>query len=235
MEKVIKWGGVFFLMNGLTFVAVGGGIYYYDRQFEARALHAEGVVTDLIRNRNLDNKHNSYTAIVRFTDANGEQQEMADRVWSNPPRFGKGDQVDVLYDPQSPRHAIINDAWGRYFIPAMFSGLGLLCAVLGGVFLIVLIAKSRKNAWLRRFGKPIEAEFLQVIQDQKLNVNGVFPFRVVAQGPDPKTGQLRRYRSGPIWVDPTEQLKGRKLRVLVDPAKPKRHLIDLSGILAEPA
>ncbi|WHA41735.1 DUF3592 domain-containing protein [Agrobacterium larrymoorei] len=225
--KLIGWG---FAVFGLVFVVVGAGIYYSDSQFAARALKAKGVVTDMVRP---ERNSTSYSAIVRFTDAQGQQQEMADKMSSNPPRFSRGEEVDVLYDPQSPSNAMIDDAFGRYFLPGMFSGLGAVIATMGVAILVVSAIRKRGRARLLRFGRPVEAEFLEVFRDQKITVNGTNPFRVAAQAKDPTTGQLRRYESHTIWVDPSAQLEGRKVKVMVDPAKPSRYAMDLSDVVPE--
>ncbi|MBB4007215.1 DUF3592 domain-containing protein [Allorhizobium taibaishanense] len=233
MGKIMTWIGYVFTLIGLAFLVTGGWLFYSDHQFAARAIHAPGVVTDLARKRGHDDDGTTFTAIVQFTDANGQSQEMADSISANPPRFSKGDKVDVLYDPQAPSSAVINDGWGRYFLPGLFSGLGFVFAIIGGTFLVIIITRNRKRIWLQRFGRPVDADFLHVYLDRSVEINGAHPFRVVAQGPDPQTGQLQRYQSEPIWVDPTAQLEGRKLKVLVDPQKPARHFVDLSPVLGK--
>jgi hypothetical protein len=230
VNKIIKLFGWSFLVFGLVFAAIGVGMLHEDRQFAARALRAEGVVSDLVRKRD----ETGYTAIVRFTDAKGQPQEMADRVISSPPRFSRGEEVNILYDPLSPSGAIIDDMMGRYFLPGMFSGFGLLFSIIGGSTLLVILLKKRRNAWLVRFGQPVEAEFLDVFRDERVIVNGANPFRVAAQGIDPKTGRIRRYESGAIWVDPTAELEGRKLRVLIDPKNSERYIVDLSDVVGDP-
>ena len=64
-------------------------------------------------------------------------------------------------------------------------------------------------------------------------MNGAHPFRVAAQARDPRSGKLRRFDSEPIWVDPTDQLQGRKVRVLIDPARPEAYLVDLRRVVDE--
>ncbi|OLP45512.1 hypothetical protein BJF95_10005 [Rhizobium oryziradicis] len=228
MHKSIKLLGYVFAAAGVIMLLCGGAAFYYDGQFEQRALHAQGVVTDLTRKRDSDGDGDLFTAIVQFTDAKGQHQEMADRTSSNPPRFSRGDKVDVMYDPESPSSAVINDIWGRYLVALIFGFLGAIFTILGSIFIIIMRSNDSKIKWLQRFGTPVEADFLHVYLDESVKINGASPFRVVAQGADPATGALTRYESGKIWIDPTARLTGKKLRVLVDPKKPKRHMIDLS-------
>lgn len=229
--KILKIIGWVFTGFGVIFMVAGAGIYYVDGQFAARASKARGVVTDLVRPR--DRQSTTYSAIVRFTDAQGQQQEMVDSLSSNPPRFSRGEEVDVLYDPQSPSNAMIDDAFGRYFLPGMFAGLGFVFALIGVAMLVVPRLRRRRVERLLRFGRPVEAEFLEVLRDDSVKINGASPYRVAAQATDPASGELRRYESEAIFVDPTAQLQGRKVRVMVDPTKPTRYVMDLSGVIAQ--
>jgi len=51
---------------------------------------------------------------------------------------------------------------------------------------------------------------------------------VIAQGVHPTTGMLSTYTSEPIWLDLTAELAGQNMTVLIDPARPKQHYVDLS-------
>ncbi len=171
----------------------------------------------------------SYTAIIGFTDGSGRRQEFSEPIRSNPPRFSVGEVVPVLYDPTRPSHAVVDDFWGRRGILTIFLGLGATFAVLGTVLFAIDLKRRRRISRLLREGKPIDADFLHVFRDARIARNGEHPFRVVVQAMDPATGRLRRFESEAIWVDPTTQLTGRKIRVLLDPGNPQRYHVDLSG------
>ena len=42
---------------------------------------------------------------------------------------------------------------------------------------------------------------------------------------------MRRFQSEPIWIDPTEELQGRKLTVFVEAGGSKRHFMHLSAYI----
>jgi hypothetical protein len=54
----------------------------------------------------------------------------------------------------------------------------------------------------------------------------------VAQGKNPFSGKLEQFVSEDIWVDPTAELEGTKLRVFIDPNRPERHLVDIERFQA---
>ena len=106
--------------------------------------------------------------------------------------------------------------------------------VLGSAFLVPAIRSARLRERLLRDGRRIEAEFLDVFPDTGLSFNGRRPFRVAVQANDPVSGALRRFNSVPIWVDPSERLRGRSVPVLLDETG-KRYFVDLRGLVDEEA
>lgn len=230
----LKVGGLFAAV-GVIFLIVSAVLFQKQADFSAKAARAQGTVTELIRHveRDRDRARStvSYTAVIVFSDKSGQRREFSEAVRSNPPRFSEGDDVPVLYDPARPSHAVVDDFWGRRGVMTIFLGLGAIFSTLGTIILAVDLTRRRKISRLMREGRPVDADFLHVFRDTRTTRNGDHPFRVVAQTTDPKTGRLRRFESEEIWVDPTQQLTGRKLRVLLDPADPRRYHVDLSDIM----
>lgn len=224
MFRVVGW---IFAAVALTLLTIAGVLYYRADQFSAAAIHADGVVERLTASRSSDDT--TWAAVVRFTDRDGREQQFTESMRTNPPRFAAGAKVPVLYDPQNPTSAVVADFWGRFGALTIVAGVAAPFLILAVILLAVSGARSRRNADLLRRGQPVEADFLEVFQDTRISVNGANPFRVVAQAADPLTGKLRRFESEPVWVDLSGRLRGRKVRVLVDPMRPERHLIDLSA------
>jgi hypothetical protein len=139
-----------------------------------------------------------------------------------------GEQVDVIYQPWSPDEAVIDGFFDRFFLPLLFIGLGTLFAAIGGGLLFFLFRRRRIVAQLRSTGVPIQAKFVDCYLDRSIKVNGRSPWRVRCQATHPATGNLETFRSDAVWADPTGHVVGRALRVFVDPARPKRHFVDLS-------
>jgi hypothetical protein len=233
MPRVMLLIGLVFSLVGGAFLIVVGAMLYSDQRFAATALRAQGEVIDLERVRDRDSDGSTsttYAAHIAFTDRTGARHEFAERIRSNPPRFAIGESAPVLYAPDRPSNAIVDDFSGRHGITMIFGIVALPLTILGVTFLVLDLRGRRRRAVLRATGQPVPAEFLHVYRDTSLRINGDHPYRIVAQGRDPRSGALRRYESKPIWVDPSDQLEGRTLRVLVDPERGD-HVIDLTGIV----
>lgn len=234
MRHFFGWIGAFFAGVGLIFGIIAGLLIYRDAGFASTAEKAQGTVIGLVRQIPRDDRSQSsgvtYTAVVAFRDRSGRRQEMSEGISSNPPRFSVGEAVSVLYDPAHPSKAVVDDLWGRIGTAVIFLGVALPLVILGVVFLVVDIRRARTRAHLLAHGTPIEATLLHVFQDARISRNGEHPYRVVAQASDPATGQLRRFESEPMWVDPSSRLEGQKVRVLVDPDDARRYHVDLSAI-----
>ncbi|MBU0485074.1 MAG: DUF3592 domain-containing protein [Proteobacteria bacterium] len=89
----------------------GGWYLYLDLQgFSGKALSVQGEVVRLESRSNSGSNAGgpTYYPVIRFL-ANGEKKvSFTDKIGSNPPLYQIGDQVKVLYDPESPGKAIID-------------------------------------------------------------------------------------------------------------------------------
>lgn len=107
--------------------------------------------------------------------------------------------------------------------------LGVAFGGVGGGILGYRVWHARRAAWLRRYGKVVEARLVCVERNASLQVNGVHPFRILAHRQDRTHNTLTEYRSDNLWIDPQPFLvDGQPLRVLVDPRRPARYHMDLS-------
>ncbi len=87
---------------------------------------------------------------------------------------------------------------------------------------------AKKATSLRQNGQLIQADFQEVEINGALNVNGVHPFRIVAQWHDVANNELFIFKSANLWFDPSQFLKEPKIPVYVDPNKPSRYHMDIS-------
>lgn len=234
MGKKGIWFSAFFAAFGLVFAAVGGWFWHSDAQLAGIGERASGVVTGFETSYSSDSG-TTYKPRVRFTTQGGEEREFTSSMGSSPPAYDRGEEVDVIYDPWTPENAMIDSFMERRLFPLAFGGLGLLFAVIGFVMLGRQIHRQRTIAWLKRSGTRLEAEFLDCFHDTSFKVNGRSPWRVTAQAIHPATGKLAVFQSEAIWANPTAFLHGKPVTVLIDPARPKLHYIDLDHILGESA
>ncbi len=86
----------------------------------------------------------------------------------------------------------------------------------------------RRNALLRQFGVLVQAEYQRVEIDERLEINGVNPFRIIAQWHDKKSNAVFVFKSASLWFDPTQFLQSTNIPVYLDPVRPSRYFVDLS-------
>jgi len=232
MGRVLVWIGGIFASVGLVIAAAAGWLYLKDRSFAASGARTHGTVVEMLDIRDSDGDYSSKPK-VEFHDADGARHVFTSSVSSSPPRYSTGETVEVIYAPGSPDEAVIDSFSDRFFLPLVLGGLGTLFAAIGLGVLSAWLRGRRIAAQLRASGLPIQAKVVECYRDTSVQVNGRSPWRVVCQATHPATGKLQSFLSGPVWIDPSAQLTGKEVRVFVDPARPKRHLVDLSPYFAE--
>ena len=232
MSRIFAWTGAIFLTVGLVFAAIGIWAWADDRARAETGTRATGTVIDLERRHDSDSG-STYRPVVEFHDARGTRHEFVGSVGSSPPAYSRGETVSVIYDPTAPGQAMIDGFMDRYFLPLVFGGMGGVFALLGGGLLFFFIRRRRIVARLKESGVPIRAKFVECYRDTGTSVNGRHPWRVVGQAAHPATGKMQSFRSDAIWVDLSERLRGRDIRVLIDPGRPKQYFVDLSDHVAE--
>ncbi|MBD2450598.1 DUF3592 domain-containing protein [Nostoc sp. FACHB-152] len=137
---------VFFRLFGSIFAGVGSifailGIVFVlnTHSFIGKSISTQGTVVDLERHTSTDSKGRSSTAyypVIKFTPSSGDPIVFEANSGSNPPAHHRGQQIDILYNPQAPESAMINSWLDLWFLPGMFTGMGSLFVVIGGIPLV---------------------------------------------------------------------------------------------------
>ena len=93
---------------------------------------------------------------------------------------------------------------------------------------------QRRIARLLESGTRVNARVEYIGQDGRVTMNGRHPFVIRCSWMDPVTGKSWLFDSESFWFDPAPYLKDRQtLPVYYDPANPRKHVVDTSGILPE--
>lgn len=171
-----------------------------------------------------------HAPVVAFPTADGDTSVFVSGVWSPSPRYRVGEGVPVLYDSDRPSRAVVEEG-RRWLGPGVFALFALAFGGIGAAFAVVELRRSRRDAWLRRSGTVVEARLVDVVRDRGQSRNGRSPYRLVAQWEDPATGRVWSFESPAVWYDPSPYVEpGQGVPVWVDPADPKRHLVDLADL-----
>jgi hypothetical protein len=117
-----------FCLVGLGLLAPAIWFGYQSWGFLQIAQAAPGTITAL--DWSADSDSGAARPVVRY-EIRGDPYQITGNVWSNPPAYTVGDQVQVLYPPDRPSAARIYSWFDFWFTPALLGGIGLVFALVG--------------------------------------------------------------------------------------------------------
>ena len=170
----------------------------------------------------------SYYPRVSFRTASGQDLILETDFGTRPPSYRAGERVQVLYDPGNPARFSINSFWSLWFVPILFGSMGVVFSSIGWIPFAWQRRVRRRDDWLRANGQRIFADFECVELNTGVRINGQCPWRIVCQWLDPASNQVHVYRSHNLWYDPARYITGKTMEVMVDPANPKRYVVETS-------
>jgi hypothetical protein len=142
-----------FLLIGIAMLLAARSVFNSRRAFIARAKTAEGTVIGLEKvesNREVDPDRSdngpSYAPIVRFQAAGGQQIEFTDAVATRPARNHFGQKLKILYDPDNPSEARVDESGSLYVAPLALLFIGLVFTALGSLGLHMSMNKVKVSA-----------------------------------------------------------------------------------------
>jgi hypothetical protein len=238
----IKKFALYLCLAGAVLIGAAGVWCVSISHFRNQAIVTQGKVMgfskSLTRNRTRPDSRPTtttptYAPIVRFVTEDGRSIEFISKAGSNPPRYSKGDTVEVLYSSSSPENATINDFSSLWMGPLIVGGPGLALVLLGAGIIVIPGLKGRKNERLRRTGTAVEADFQGIEKNKNLNIGGRNPFNVITVWRDPSTSETHTFRSDNLWYDPTGQIDREKITVFMERNNPKKYYVDLSFLPAQ--
>lgn len=119
-----------------------------------------------------------------------------------------------------------NSRGNVYILPWVFTALGIVFLLMTAVLLTLTAKRKQERRRLMESGRYINALVTEVSQNLYVQINHRHPYYVVCQGTDPYTGQQRTFRSADTTEDPSH-LRGKYLRVFLDPQNPKKYYVEL--------
>jgi hypothetical protein len=165
---------------------------------------------------------------MHFIDQKGEKIEFTSSTSSNPPRYSKGEKVEVLYLPTEPEKAKINSFFALWGGVVILGGMGGVFFLIGTSIVLVISLKGRRDEYLKKRGTPIETEFQRVALNQSRSVNGRYPFQVLTQWQNPSTTEVHIFQSNDLWFDPSNYIKSKLITIFIERNNPKKYYVDLS-------
>ena len=111
--------------------------------FTEKAIKSQGTIIKLVENHS-DGK-TLYSPVFTFIDNKGKKHKIFSSTSSYPPIGEVGDTIEILYDPNNPKHAEENcffNIWGIALIPF---GLGIFYFIIFGVVAFYTQRKITKS------------------------------------------------------------------------------------------
>jgi hypothetical protein len=218
---------------GVVLMIVGYSSYSHARSLLHNGVPARGVVTGYETTISTSTDGNAsdrsvtrYQARIRFQTGAGVPVEFL-AAGARSPEYALNAMVPVVYNPQNPSDAMLQtDLAEASTLGSVIPG-GIVL-FLGALAFVMLISVNKRLAWLRQNGRHVGADFVRVDrssgEDREL-------YYVVCQWVNPETNQTHQFTSYALFSDPSTALAGKKIEVLMDPAKPKLYFVDLAPAL----
>lgn len=207
-------------------VWMGCGAAKLTREGETTVGRVASVATEVERDSN-GNDRIAYRSTIRFRDRAGKSREIVHNG-----KLQKRQQVEVLYLPSAPQSAELNRFSAIWTAPLLFGGIGL--ALLGGGAWMVGRCQraSEDRDWLMQNGEKITAEICGVVQQRSYRNHGQrnVLYHLVARTVEPNAFAGIKFESPGIQGEPSGDVVGRSVEILVDPNDPQRYYMDVTQL-----
>ncbi len=181
-----------------------------------------GTIVELARS----SKGSSVAPVIAFRDSRGDSVVYRSNFYSGVSDYHIGQEMVVQYLPTNPEEDVVVGGMGwTAFFPFIFllthGGVGF-----GGLFW--LERKRRRQKWLLEHGQEVKARLVKVNTHQGKSTTR---YTLTCEWADPFTGQTHTFESESVPYNPADWVAqhGGSVRVLIDPAKPKRYWVDVSS------
>lgn len=124
--------GIIGIHSLLLLIAMGATVYSWS--FVHKAAHADAQVVQLNTREDKDSGTTFYP-VFTFRDAGGKEHTVTSSVGSAPAACQVGDKIRVLYQPDAPNEAKIDNFSSVWAFPFGFGALGLFGILMGVVVL----------------------------------------------------------------------------------------------------
>ena len=240
-KAIVYLGVVTFSIFPLTSIGLLIGAFSSYRNtslFVKTASRAEGTVVDMVvmdtgvNNSSRSRSSIAYRPTIHFIDRTGEKVEFTSSVGTNPPSYSKGQKVEILYRPDEPENAQINDFGSLWSASITLGGMGGVFFIIGMILMsipfVVFVLPNLNKEYLKKRGVPIQTKFQCVEINNSVSVDGVHPFVVLTQWQNPSTSELHIFRSDDLQFDPSDYMKSERITVFIEENNPKKYYVDLS-------
>lgn len=196
-NRVLQVLFIGFLIMGILFIAGGIVSYIEGKQFAKRSKKVTATIADIVSYYDSEDelRHHVYVDY----EYEGEQYTdiMLDSYSSG---MHEGNDIDLLIDPEDPYS--VRTPGGYVILGAVFSGLGVIFALVGGIALVVGSVHRKKVGRLLETGRRLYATVEAIDYNKTITVNGEHPLVLKCSYYDEGTGVTYRFKSNNLWTNP---------------------------------
>ncbi|QGU89184.1 DUF3592 domain-containing protein [Erwinia sorbitola] len=221
------------LAIGIILAGLSGYLFYDANKFKQEAVYTEGEVTELHFKRGEKGSSGSWAPEVTFNDSSGKQWVFRSSVSSSRYHDLLGKSIGVIYSRDNPGEAIIDDAISLYAMSAVVGFISAVFMLIGFIGVLIIFRGGNKKR-LKHNGKPVQAEIVDVVLNDSIEINGRSPWRIICQWHAPQSERIYIFKSENIFYDPSPYIKNNKITVYVALNDFKKYYVDLS-VLPEKA
>lgn len=188
-------------------------------------INVVGRVVDSKQKTNRDG-NTYYESMIKYTAG-----DSGERLFSAREKYSIGDNVMVRYLPHDVTQVRLEtdrgDLRGEY-AELVCAG----CIIFAGVFCFLNAwLEKRRILWLFAHGKTIKG-IIRAVKAEKRQQNRKTHtvYQIVAEAPDPSTGQPKEFKSDWLAHDPGQRRVGHQIKVYVDPEHADVNYVDCRNI-----
>ncbi|MCH4254718.1 MAG: DUF3592 domain-containing protein [Proteus vulgaris] len=225
--KKFKFLFYLFAIIGVVIFVVALFVIKSELHLVRNGIETTGVVIELSINKS-SNDRSIYHPIIQFTTKDNREIIFRSLEGSNPSRFHLGENISIIYLPDDPQKATINNFLGLYGAGTILGVFGLIFATIGPIPLYFMRRRANRDQRLIRDGMPINVKISEIIINNNIRINHRSPYQIIADYHDTLNNRLIRYKSGYLFFDPTPYINKELITVYVDKRNPKIYYLDIS-------
>jgi hypothetical protein len=138
LKLLLMLGGSAVVTIAIIVLTMSFLLYHHTHRFVLTASRAQGTVTKMV-----EQSGNNYYPVYTFQDSQGNRHEIYSSWGSNPPAYKIGDTVSVIYPPNNPEQAEIDDFLHLWLFMAMLTAFGFFDLLIGLVLLGIVVVIQR--------------------------------------------------------------------------------------------
>lgn len=204
--------GVVLLFKGITSISTYNTFKNNNEKIQA-------LVTD-------SNSTSKYTAVSFFV----ESKEYKTVVSEYSSDIKTGDEIEIFYNKENPSEVMLKGQSNNAVIYFVVS----IAMLFAGLSVVIHNASNTGNKTdVKKSGKLINAELLEIVCDTKVKANGQHPYYIKCKWKNALNGKEYVFKSEPLWYNPNEQFKKSGLTqipVYIIPSNPKQYYVDMESV-----